>query len=504
MLYAPLYGIWYSVLARTSADATSLFYANYAVLTVLPPLLLFVMLRRYRVSVPTSSISAFVLLVASGNFPVLPKVNHFELCIFFATLTLASFPKKPGPAFAILAVGSLIASYARPEMFVGFVLIAIISLWIIAFRERSRSSAVMLVVIAIPSIAGFVKFGFPLAGGRDFTAFGQHFSQNWVKWTGNSSLSPWYDFAQITKLSFGESSTIAEAALENPSAFLHHVASNLMHLPRQALNALKMNAALFANIPGGTAVGHAVMALLIGCVLVAKRKEIAARFATRLRGQIRLLIGAGIMISVGIVSCIVIYPRVHYIFALTGLSLAVLAVLFDPFGSENPEPRRRRVAAAFAIALTVVAVTPNLGNAAAASRVPLPVLHAIDFIKTLDVNSDIHLLSQEFGYTTYVADDWGRPACNYERCGSWTVVHSQDKSRQDPDDSTKYLPFGQFRRDKAINMVLVTEGLLVDVRFRDDPEWHSFLARPEASGFVRFALPEGKQSLYVDRNVLNP
>jgi hypothetical protein len=144
--------------------------------------------------------------------------------------------------------------------------------------------------------------------------------------------------------------------------------------------------------------------------------------------------------------------------------------------------------------------TPNL--AANTSQRPEPTLEAIQFIQALDITSEVHLLSQEFGYTTYLAENWGQPSCTIDGCGNWKAVWSGQKSALDPNDPSKSVPFDSFRRNQKINMILVTDDLLNDTRFRGDAEWEAFLKNPESVGFVKLVLPDGKRALYVDKTIL--
>ena len=114
-----------------------------------PPVLFYILLRRYRVSLLTSSLSALFLLLTSANFYVWPKVNHFELLVLLAFLILAAIPKSWTLGFAILAFGCLLAAYIRPEMFFAFVLCFAISVGSFLFRERTLFHVAPLASLAL-------------------------------------------------------------------------------------------------------------------------------------------------------------------------------------------------------------------------------------------------------------------------------------------------------------------------------------------------------------------
>jgi hypothetical protein len=198
-------------------------------------------------------------------------------------------------------------------------------------------------------------------------------------------------------------------------------------------------------------------------------------------------------------SCLIIYPRDHYIFVSGTLLLAVLAILSDPL--KDRQGRWPMFVTALCAATGIITIGVIFGSLLGTVRRPQPNLEEIQFIKTLDITADVRLLSGKFGYTTYIAEDWGEP-CSILGCGSWEAVLDSDKSAEDPNDPGKSVPFDSFRRNKKINMILVTDDLLNDSRFRNDAEWREFLANPENAGFVKLVLPDSKRALYVDKTIL--
>jgi hypothetical protein len=466
------------------------------------PVLLYILLRRYRVSLLISSLSAFFLLITSANFSVWPKVNHFELMVLLVFLALAAIPKQSALSFAILALGCLLAAYVRPEMFFSFALCFAISLGLFIFRERSLLNAAALASLALFAIAGSMYVGYPLSGTRGWGAFSQHFSLNWVAWTGNTALSPWSDAQQIVQMNFGPVSSIGQAALRNPAAFAHHVLQNAINFPKALVSTFTIHPSFFAAFHiRSIKAAYILLALGIGGFVFSARKTILPHLRLAMRTEKRFLFSVGVVSSVIILSSLIIYPRPHYIFVLGTLLLAVLAILLDPF-RDRQMSWSHRVVTALCAALLILVATPNLANSSGTALQPKPTLEAIQFIQTLDITSEVRLLSQEFGYTTYLADNWGQPSCTLDACGNWKAVPSYTKTAWDPNDPGKSVPFDSFRRDEKINMILVTDDLLNDERFRDNAEWRVFLEHPERVGFVKLVLPDGKRALYVDKTIL--
>jgi hypothetical protein len=496
---APLYGIWYSLLARVSTDPIALYYLNYRMVTIFPPVLFYILLRRYHVSLLTSSLSALFLLLTSANFFVWPKVNHFAIMVLLVFLILAAIPKSWALGFAILAFGCLLAAYVRPEMFFAFVLCFAISVGLFLFRERTLLHAAALGSLALSAIAFGVYVGHPLSGQRSLVAFSQHFSLNWQAWTHDASLSPWDDSQQIVQMNFGQVSGIGQAVLHNPAAFAHHVVTNAINLPRVLVSTFEIPRNFFAAFHMRPVEVYILLALGIGGLLFLGRKTILPRLRLAIRTEKRFLLFVCAVCPVIILSCLIIYPRSHYIFVLGTLLLAVPAILLDPLKDRQVNWSHTVVTAL--CALVIVVITPNLANLPGTPRQPQPILEAVQFIRTLDITAETRLLSSDFGYTSYVVGNWGKP-CSTLGCGNWKAVPSYQKSAWDPNDPGKFVPFDDFRRNEKINIILVTDDLLNDTRFRGDAEWNAFLENPESVGFVKLVLPDGKRALYVDRTIL--
>lgn len=535
-LYAPLYAIWYSLLARVSPDAIALYYLSYSMVTALPPVLFYILLRRYRVSLISSSILATFLLITGANFSVYPKVMHFELMVLLTFLILAAIPKSWTLGFAVLAFGCLVASYVRPEMYYGFGLCFAVSVALFIFRERTRPHATALASLALIAVAAGLFVGFPLSSrDRSFDAFAQHFSLNWHAWTNDTSASPWEDWPRVVETNFGQASSIGQAAANNPAAFTHHLETNALNLPGVLVSTFALHpttAVTPVPLPTGFLPFHmrpfeAYVLVALGIIaLLWGRKTILPRLRVAMRTERRYLLFSCTLLPVFILTCLIIYPRPHYIFALGTLLLALSAILLGPFkerqmggpsefGAHPPDQRHQprgffrifpaqiikvlravpqRWYLAVFIALVIVVVTPNvvrLVRSPGQSTYPRPALEAIQFINSLDITAEAHLLSEQFGYTSYLGQNFGTP-CSNLGCGNWRAVLVSEKNR----------PFDSFRRERKINMILVTEELQWSIYFRDDQEWKKFEKTFESVGFVKLVLPDGKRVLYVDRSIL--
>src|SRR5918998_5127030 len=189
---APLYSAWYYVLSLLQPDRVTLYYLNYQAVTVLPPIFIFFLLRRYGLSTLAGMIISGLFLISAVNFPLMPKASHFALIIILLSLIAATYTKRDTSAILLVCIGALLCSYVRPEFFLTYLLILMLYIMVVVTSRREiriwRELLGLSAVLSVSALLLYV-FGWPAfsssSGGRSFVAFGQHFSLNWVHWSGS-------------------------------------------------------------------------------------------------------------------------------------------------------------------------------------------------------------------------------------------------------------------------------------------------------------------------------
>ena len=157
---------------------------------------------------------------------------HLALSVMFLFVSIFVCLGEHPARWAVMLAGTALLSLVRPEYaiaLVGFVLYA--AYLIAATHARDRS---LLLHVAIGSILVallYAHYGFPMYGGRSVFAFAQHFALNYSAWN-HWAQDPWSsDYEQIFNSVFPHASSIFGALIANPSAFSHHLLSNLIHSP---------------------------------------------------------------------------------------------------------------------------------------------------------------------------------------------------------------------------------------------------------------------------------
>ena len=130
------------------------------------------------------------------------------------------------------------------------------------------------------------------------------------------------------------------------------------------------------------------------------------------------------------------------------------------------------------LGLLIIALTPSPYFEQV--NVNQPNLHTIRFIQSLKIDKTVNLLQAEGGYHIYVSDNFHRVA-----------------------EYKKNTDFDRFLQMRSINMIVLSPTLLNDTRFKDDPEWHDFLADYTHFGFVQIDIPHTNRKLFVRADLLD-
>lgn len=473
--FSPLYAVWYFILSRLQPDRIELYYLNYKLLTILLPILLYLVLRRYGVPVQAAMVVAFFFLISYANL-VWPRISHFALLIILSFLLLEVFAKSLTDRLALGSVGALLSSYVRPELFLAFAILMTLYLGLSLkrfLRERVINIPVTVAVVLI-SLSLIVSLGLPVSSGnRSLIAFGQHFSLNWVAWTGERELSPMTDWEEIVRKNFGTVQGVTQAAVSNPLTFAKHVGSNIVHTPATFIKEFFLHAGLLHPVRSKRAEVIGLMVFLgIFFLLSWKRSKLTMKERIKSRKD-SLLVPACYMIPV-LLSVIIIFPREHYLLMLGVLLIIAVSILITEKGTERG-PGIKRLAL---ISLIAVAAVPAPYSAASATyRVNVETFR---FIQSLHITDEVNLLEPEGGYATFSGPNFH------------AVI-----------PYTKETDFDSFRSETGINMIILTERLKGDSRYKADKEWLSFLENCNSRGYVVMEIPGTNKSLIVERSLLH-
>ena len=225
--WGPLYALWYFALSPLAADPVALYELSYRLLVVLPALALYACARR--LGAPAGPALCGALLFAVSMAPhVLPRPTLLALLLVLASLAAAARLRSSEAACATLGLALLLASWARPELFVAFLGVSAVLLVLLArrlLRPAGRARALLLGAaygaLAL-GLAALLGNPFGNTSNRRLFAFCQHFALGEVQ-RAALALDPWGQCEEVMRRSFGEVHSVGEAARRNPDAFRAHL-----------------------------------------------------------------------------------------------------------------------------------------------------------------------------------------------------------------------------------------------------------------------------------------
>jgi len=434
--YAPLYAVWYFILSLFQQDSVELYYLNYKVLTILIPILVYILLRRHKLSQIPSAIIAFFFLISSINLTILPKPNHFALIIVLLSFIFIGEGKNLPSAVLIAAAGALLTAFVRPEYFITFIVMLFIYFFIIAanFKHlKKRPEIIKFTVFALMALLLIYQFGIPIGGdsNRALLAFSQHFALRWTRSTG-SDLNPWTNSTQIVSQTFGHVQSVFDALLKNPPLFIKHVVLNLMEAPSKAFALFFVT---YQNKPYFAKIESFVLLCLSVVYIFWKRRQWYTEWASvfKLKRMVFILFSCYLLVS--LISIGVTFPRSHYLIVPGVLIIIGVSLLFV---DKVQQPSSDDLWKAILFGLILLLVGPYT-NGRLASK-----MHnraTVQFLKSMEIKREVRLMDALGGIGTYVGS-------NYR------LVPEYYKSKK----------FNQFLKNREINMIIVSGNLVNDTR----------------------------------------
>lgn len=481
--WSPLYIIWYYFLNLLQPDTISLYFLNYILMTILPPLFIYIFLRVNKVQLIISFTCSLLFLLSSSNFPTWPKVSHFALLSLLTGLIISSFLNDKKLKVLVFTLSLLVTSFIRPEFFISYILIGVI-LFVMYVKEffdmHTFKSVAPLITAALISLVLLNIFGLPVGSGtRSFEAFGQHYSRNWVKWH-NDPRDPYYNYSIILKEDFGNANSVSEAFIKNPSAIIKHVTENLKILPDEFKY---MFLYLYPpNYPGKFMVISALVVLIISLIPFSRnlnklnQKSFLKKISENFKNCRFFFLIVLIALAPLILSSIFVYPRKHYLL-FPGVIIILLLIIILFRNIFITKKRFTIISLAYVCILPIMLVRPL--SSIVTSPKPENQL-TIKFLRSLEIKEPVNIL---------------------ETWGIYSIYESKNYVRV-PEYSKDVL-FKEYLNKWSINMVVLSERLSNDTRFSTDPEWNYFIKHPEEFGFITIEIPDVKGiKLLVKKDIL--
>jgi hypothetical protein len=161
---------------------------------------------------------------------------------------------------------------------------------------------------------------------------------------------------------------------------------------------------------------------------------------------------------------------------LSTLLIALITILID---SRSNDREKLTIQSVLLIGLLTLTVTPYIAGSHRSTK-PQPILKTIEYVESLQIKDQVYMLEVEGGYDYYLDDNYSRVF-----------------------DESRKTGFYQYLDDKKINMIVLTDALKDDTRFRDDPEWQEFLDDYESFGFELRDIPQTAREILIHKELLD-
>jgi len=487
--WGPLYSLWYFALSSVWPDPVALHDGSFRLLLLLTTLAGYVLLRRVEAP-PWLALAGMSVYLLSAAPHVLPRPTMLALLVLLLALVAASFLREPEDFCAVAGLGLLVASFARPEYFLSFLLavgLLVLLLGRRAWKDRAHlprrlafAGGCGLVALALLGVLGSP---FSDTTHRRFYAFCQHFAVNYVERTGFQA-EPWGECPKVIRAAFGEVDTVGAAARSNPDAFLVHLRTNLERYPSAFLQLFFREYGGVSPYPPGALwpptrreplehAGHLLLLLVAASPLLLVATKWKHLRAALMKPQIWRTGGVLLAVLLPVsLSAVLIAPRTHYLVIQGVMGLAFLAALGSALGEPSSHGRPRL---SLGLALVLALASPDLSQRQGASapsrwanRQFVESFRSLGLSARLAPGEEVGILDTHGGLVAYLGPGYRR-------------VPAYRKRPQEP--------FTAFLRRERVHVFIADARLGQYENFAQDAELQALLKDPGAFGFRVRPLP---------------
>jgi hypothetical protein len=487
--WGPSYSLWYTIQALFERDTIKLYYLNQKVVTIVPVLLCYIMLLRFRIKFVISLLLPFFLLISLLYFPTWPKISHFCIAVVFASVIVSQSLNSNFSKWLTFSFAAFVLAYARPEFHLSVLMfIGVLLVWV--FIKKFKLSKVQWLFVllffflytAASSLLGNIFIDSD--SDRNIVAFAQHFSYNYAVWN-NMDIRNWMDYDNIFAQHFGTASSYGEVIKSNAPMFFKHIFSNL----REYFYALYIYATdiiLPEKIFNLAATARLILILISIFVLIvlSRNTYFFERVSVLLREN--LLTGAALLLLTlpTFISVILIFPRNHYLILQLPLFIFLITILFhktDSFKLSNI-----RVLSVVILGGILFLITPKASDFEYFNfwkgEQNTNNLKAIRIMKQLSQNNEVRTTQSEGALGAFVLSK------------NFSVIQAADFQNF---EIMKHI------EDSDINLVYCSTFLLKSPFIkRGVEEWEYFIHNPEEAGWKKVILTEGSREFLLVRNDL--
>jgi hypothetical protein len=440
--WSPLFAGYYAIfhLLFAGAGPFAVYFAHRLTTLILVLVLLYALLK--------ATLSPTIAWLLTAYWIVLPVglTNHYVVHLFVLIPLLgASLMSHSKSVYrnSIILVCLLLATFVRSEFVISFVIASVLLMLNDYTINRDKMLHIgqwlrlymPLLVVGVALIVLVIRSGpshTPIS--RAWGAFMQHYAWGYQERHPEWNVDFWFKYGEAVQRSFGDASSLTEAALHNPLALVTHFLWNLRLLPGALLGILTPLVSVFwmeiLLVLGITGLLVAIVA--IGRRSRQRRSDVIWHLIVERHKLWFILLCS---LPPLLVSSVVIRPRPIYLMPLLPLAFMViglgLEVLF--------RMARQQIVWMLPLAFVILLVVFPAPFKAPADR---PIISAVESLKKIPIGGRYGLLGPS-----------ARGLCVYsapERCQGIEIL-------QVPQDGSSFI---QFLRESNIQVIVANEQLI--------------------------------------------
>lgn len=229
--WGPIYSVWYKLLSYLEINKVNLYYLNYKILFLSSSVLVYLFMVVFKAPRLVAFSFTCLWLFHEYNLPSWPKISHFAICIILLAGILSRFVEDNINITIIFSIAFLFGGFARPEIYLSFILTIVILLILIvlSIKHLHKKNYLFLFLLVLCIGITYKFYRTPFTNGdaqRGFGVFLQHFALNYTIWHKQNILW-WFEFQDIIEKSFKPPYTLKHLIFNHESLFWTHIFFNL-------------------------------------------------------------------------------------------------------------------------------------------------------------------------------------------------------------------------------------------------------------------------------------
>jgi hypothetical protein len=337
--WGPSYSLWYKLLSFFVQDRVELYYFNFSLTTILICIAFFLLLLSCGVQRVLAFILSIFFLSTFINMPLWPRVSHFCIIVLIAGIIVAKYQKSLLEKLAVLSIALFVCAYARPEMFLPFIVFFVLTILFFFINIRQVQSKQWLLMAGLTVLVVFVIYFFKTPfnngdTGRGLRVFLQHYAWNHTEWNHLQNVF-WLDFPDIIQQHFKDASSLPAIIQSNPAAFEQHIVSNIANYGIQMGKIfISFFAPVFTKDLHWLCLMVSAMLFIVYFTFTKTSKDKRKRFKALATDNILTLTVLFFFAVPSFMASIYAYPRQHYLLLQVPLLLLLTALAISSVSVE--------------------------------------------------------------------------------------------------------------------------------------------------------------------------